>query len=288
MMSKTQPIIVTGMHRSGTSLVARTLGMLGLFMGWKLQGDEESEFIIELNDWVLSQLGARWDHAGMAVELQHDPVFRRLAVRYLRIRLRSLQARAFLGPRHLMRLGIEDIPCAWGWKDPRTTLTLPTWLELFPGLKVIHVARHGMDVAMSLNKRSLSLVESRDAGLAGVTSLQYLFRSRRRGITDSVRCLSLDEALCLWSEYEGRAAAARNGVPADHVLCLRYEDFLGQPREHLDRISAFCGLAPGPQQVRSALAQLRPDRSLAYRDDAVALAVAARHAQALRRHGYEP
>ena len=287
-MSKTQPIIVTGMHRSGTSLIARTLGMLGIFMGWKLQGDEESAFIIELNDWLLSQLGARWDHVGMAVALQQDPVFRRLAVRYLRMRLRSLQARAFLGPRHFMRVGLGEIPCAWGWKDPRTTLTLPTWLELFPGLKVIHVARHGMDVAMSLNKRSQSLVAKRDAGLGGVTSLQYLFRARRRGVTDSVRCLSLDEALCLWAEYEGHAASIRKGIAPDHVLCLRYEDFLDRPREHIDRISAFCGVSPNEHQVRAALGRLRPDRSLAYRSDAAAIAVAARHSRELRRHGYEP
>jgi hypothetical protein len=224
----------------------------------------------------------------MAVELQQDPVFKRLAVCYLRIRLRSLQARAFLGPRHLLRPGIEDMACAWGWKDPRTTLTLPTWLGVFPGLKVIHVVRHGMDVARSLNKRSRRLVEHRDAGLAGVASLRYLLRARRRGVTDSVRCLSLDQALCLWAEYEGAARAARDGVPPERVLCLRYEDFLDEPREHLDRISAFCGISPSAPQVRSALGRLRPDRSLAYRDDAAAMAVAVRHAQALRRHGYEP
>ena len=123
-----QPIAIIGMHRSGTSLVTRTLRTLGLHVGWRLQDDVEPTFLIKLNDWILLQLGARWASPGEALQLQRDLEFRQTAAEYLRIRLRSLQARSFLGPRYFLRLGgIAALPIPWGWKDPRLTLILPTW-----------------------------------------------------------------------------------------------------------------------------------------------------------------
>jgi hypothetical protein len=42
---------------------------------------------------------------------------------------------------------------AWGWKDPRNSITLPVWLKLFPDARVIHIVRNGVDVAESLYRR---------------------------------------------------------------------------------------------------------------------------------------
>ncbi|MBW1793701.1 MAG: sulfotransferase [Deltaproteobacteria bacterium] len=47
----------------------------------------------------------------------------------------------------------ETAPPFWGWKDPRTTLTLPLWLKLFPKARIIHVIRNGIDSALSLWRR---------------------------------------------------------------------------------------------------------------------------------------
>ena len=33
----------------------------------------------------------------------------------------------------------------WGWKEPNTHIVLPQILKLAPGLKYIHVVRHGLD-----------------------------------------------------------------------------------------------------------------------------------------------
>ena len=46
-------------------------------------------------------------------------------------------------------------PINWGWKDPRTTITFPIWLQVFPKAKILHILRNGVDVAISIYRRSL-------------------------------------------------------------------------------------------------------------------------------------
>jgi len=64
-----RPVVVLGMHRSGTSAVAGCLERLGICMGRRLApGDEwnpggyfEDRDLVELNDRLLSAQGIRWD-----------------------------------------------------------------------------------------------------------------------------------------------------------------------------------------------------------------------------------
>jgi hypothetical protein len=44
-----QPVIILGMHRSGTSMVSELLDQLGLFVGRELQDDHESTYFLDLN-----------------------------------------------------------------------------------------------------------------------------------------------------------------------------------------------------------------------------------------------
>ena len=52
------PVVVVGMHRSGTSLVSRILDDCGVMMGKDLQEDHESLFFIGLNEWIYDNAGA--------------------------------------------------------------------------------------------------------------------------------------------------------------------------------------------------------------------------------------
>lgn len=47
------PVIIIGMHRSGTSLVARLLDVLGLFLGKYKDENHEARLFISINDWFL-------------------------------------------------------------------------------------------------------------------------------------------------------------------------------------------------------------------------------------------
>src|SRR4051812_23444294 len=60
------PVILLGMHRSGTSLIARVLDQLGLFQGSELQEDHESVYFLDVNDTLMKRIGASWDNPSPA------------------------------------------------------------------------------------------------------------------------------------------------------------------------------------------------------------------------------
>lgn len=140
------PVCITGMHRSGTSMVTKFLSEGGLYLGLadrlmpaateNQEGFWEHLDIVELNDEILNQLGGGWDcpppeppdwTAGPLVPLRP-------------------RAEAILEP-----LAERD---PWGWKDPRASLTLPFWRSLLPDLRTVVVVRHPLEVALSLRQRN--------------------------------------------------------------------------------------------------------------------------------------
>lgn len=57
-----EPVIIIGMHRSGTSLLSRVLEQTGVFMGNKKDENNEALFFLKFNDWILKQANATWDN----------------------------------------------------------------------------------------------------------------------------------------------------------------------------------------------------------------------------------
>ena len=59
-LESSQPVIVIGMHRSGTTLLVRLLMEMGIYMGRKLLKNAESLYFQRLNREMFSSAGARW------------------------------------------------------------------------------------------------------------------------------------------------------------------------------------------------------------------------------------
>ena len=124
-------VCVAGMHRSGTSMVARILSECGVYLGESdellppakdnVAGHFEHQEFVQLNDDVLATLGGAWD-----VVPPRYAIWRRRRLEPLRARAASLVER--------MR---PHAP--WRWKDPRTSLTLPFWLDVDNLLGYQHV-----------------------------------------------------------------------------------------------------------------------------------------------------
>src|SRR3954447_12291065 len=83
------PVILLGMHRSGTSLIARLLDELGLFQGAELQEDHESTYFLETNDQLMRRSGASWDNPGFIRTLLNDRAGLELTGQCIRKDLRS-------------------------------------------------------------------------------------------------------------------------------------------------------------------------------------------------------
>src|SRR5215213_1037932 len=108
-----RPVAIVGMHRSGTSMIAKLLQLAGLNLGDEAElmppaeenpeGFYEHLQFVRLNDEVLNVAGAGWDCPPVPEFDWNDA-----ALDSFRDRARSLAS-----PLE------ERLP--WGWKDPRTS-----------------------------------------------------------------------------------------------------------------------------------------------------------------------
>lgn len=136
-----QPLIVLGMHRSGTSLAASLLEAAGLDVGQRLleanasnpKGHFEDADFVEFHRAVLGRLGLN-DDGWLASAVPPVPDALVAKARAL-VERKALRARA------------------WGWKDPRTVLFLPLWQALVPDARFAVVYRAPWEVVESLFKR---------------------------------------------------------------------------------------------------------------------------------------
>lgn len=216
-------VCVLGAPRSGTSLTTRALNILGVDLG---PGDElmapvagnnrrgfwEHEGIAALNEDILATLGdaprQRWRHPPpLPHGWQGDP------------RLDSQRARA----RAILERSFSIRPL-WGWKDPRTTLTLPFWEEALAQAEGVEgevryaiCLRQPLDVAASLRARDEMPVE---------------------------------ESLALWRRYMSDALAHTEGKPR---ICVAYESYFAGWEEQAERLASFLGLPGLTGEQREAI-----------------------------------
>ena len=142
-------ILILGMHRSGTSALARALNLAGVELGDDLlppaadneQGFWEHRRIQFLHDRVYEALGRDWTNVSPLPHRWQD----RSDVRPFRDQLRDELRRDF-GDHRL-----------WGVKDPRLCAMLPLWRPLLQQLNVtpraVIIVRSPAEVAASLAKR---------------------------------------------------------------------------------------------------------------------------------------
>jgi len=141
--------VVVGMHRSGTSTVARGLQALSVYLGnnfFEVAPDNptgywEDRSIVGLSQRVLEELQIAWDDTSLIA---------RERFRHHRIRLLKLKAVRYFND------AFASVPM-WGFKDPRTIRLLPFWLGALrdAGIDDAYVVaiRHPMSVAASLFRR---------------------------------------------------------------------------------------------------------------------------------------
>ena len=54
-----QPVIILGMHRSGTTMITKILENLGLYVGAEKEENHEALFFWEINNWIFDLHTAR-------------------------------------------------------------------------------------------------------------------------------------------------------------------------------------------------------------------------------------
>ena len=135
-------VVILGMHRSGTSMVAEALAAGGIFVGEPqdlLQGREdnphgfwEREDVVALNDAILLENNASW-YCPPQLAPTASPA----------------QLEALVSIVNPMQ---QD--CSWLIKDPRQLITWPLWQQSLGDAVLVFVYRDPLAVATSLQRRN--------------------------------------------------------------------------------------------------------------------------------------
>ncbi len=256
------PVIVIGMHRSGTSMLTRFIQDLGVFMGKDLSENDESRFFMDLNRWLLFQAGASWD---IPKAIDHmDPVFVERSADLAKRRLGSVLSWQYLGfSRFLRHRNVCNLRESWGWKDPRNTLLLPVYQKLFPEARIIHIHRNPIDVAVSLRNRELKIPENE--GFSWKELLKFDLLKYERLVAHSLMVNDLDYGVGLWDFYTDKACRAKDQF--QYYCEISYEDFLETPKPVLQKLLDFLELEDPTGAVSKVAEKVDLSRRYAFLKD---------------------
>lgn len=138
-LKHSDPILVVGMHNSGTSILTEILHKHGVFFNPNMKHYECNLFTNFINDRMILGGGDNW------AKLPLMPVEQVLAF--------ESSVGPFIKNHWLadyLQWGYDGIS-PWGIKDPRLCVLLPLYLRIFPNAKIIHIHRNPNDVAASLS-----------------------------------------------------------------------------------------------------------------------------------------
>lgn len=198
-MDRNRGIIVIGMHRSGTSLTAELIHRWGAYgnLDSMLEADAynprgywENASLVHFNDKLFQAVESSWrlppgeNEQPRLEALAHDSEYRAQAVALL----------------DKMQKGSAP----WFWKDPRLTVLLPFWKQLWGDVTYIVNVRDPEEIARSLKLRD---------------------------------CLSLASSLLIWQRYMSAILSDRDVVSS--ALFISYAGLLTNGIYECERLCKF-------------------------------------------------
>jgi glycosyltransferase involved in cell wall biosynthesis len=210
MENRNSIIALLGMHRSGTSLIANAVAVLGASLGNNLlpskednpSGFWENEAIVGLNDRLLAATHSSWYHIASpkSTLIEHE------TLADLRNEARAILSSEFPGG------------TMWAFKDPRAIRLWWFWREVLSDLhreeRNILIVRHPLSVAQSLSTRNKFTI--------------------KHGLL-----LWLSHYLADWQSYGNTLYAA-----------IDYDRFLRAPDNQLARIANIIGISISDNMLR--------------------------------------
>lgn len=232
------PVLIIGAHRSGTTATARALQLLGLQIGQSLDSHHEPYGVQRLHEDYLRRVGAAWYEPEPFLQLLETPQGRQDCVNYLRQNIRQHFAN-IVGYRNdlkgfWLRARLK-FGAKWGWKEPRTTLFAPAWLEIFPQARVVHVVRDPEAAAASIRQRELQFQAAGDKPSGKIHDLDY--------------CRQLVLTYVAAGERIAQSGVYRK---------VHFEEVQANPRAALEELAQFCGLTFTSAELTNAAATIRP------------------------------
>jgi len=199
---KTKTVIVLGMHRSGTSLTAGILEKLGIHMGDNLSrqskfnvfGHLEDKETRLINETILKESGGTW----------YNPPFKIFLSNEVKKKLKHI---------------LDSRSGYWGWKDPRTALTIHAYASLLVNPYFVVCLRDPAHIAHSLEQRG--------------------------GDNDP----SFEDGIRLSLVYYQKIISFLQANPSYPRIFISYSDTIKKPIVTAKRIALFLGIHPTRRQL---------------------------------------
>jgi hypothetical protein len=216
-----QTLIITGMHRSGTSLITNWLNRCGLEIGESLvaagNGNVEGHFedveFLKLHEEILNNNSL--DISGL--------------VDAKKIELSPYQLAKLQGVINIKQQLYEQ----WGWKDPRTCLFLDTYSKLLPEAKYLVIMRDYNAVISSLIKREFAHIDKKYMGRNYLQQMIWKHWRRRRR-EEKFYTEHAETYLKVWLNYNEEILRTLKKLPADDYLVINYELLLEKDEQVID------------------------------------------------------
>jgi len=222
--SNDKPIIIIGMHRSGTSLLSELIEQERVFLGKNKDENNEPYFFLSLNKKILNLSVSTWDYLP---NLDYGNAFlSKNIIKFIESKLNSFSAIKYWGWKNFF---FKSKIANWGWKDPRNTLNLEYWMEMFPNARIIHIVRNPIDVAISLKKRQEDLNEKDKWDSIKMFYAKYF--TKRLYFGGSFNCVDINNGIALWEKYLSKVEKYEK-----NIFTIRYEDLLENPNKVLTEV----------------------------------------------------
>jgi hypothetical protein len=210
-MVKNKILIITGMHRSGTSLITHWLHTCGLHIGDELlgadTGNENGHFedLDFLNSHKALLKGRKLPDNGFTA----NP-FKQLSDEE-KDKLRDIISYK------------NAFNQQWGWKDPRTCLFLDVYNELIPGAFYFVVLRDYQSVISSLVYRMYKQSEKKYASKKGISGFiwKYIKKKKRMEVLYKKHC---QRFLQIWIAYNQAILQHIKRLPVHNYLVTDYSN----------------------------------------------------------------
>lgn len=209
-------IVLIGMHRSGTSVVSGVLYKLGVDMGKNMFGKTKSNPLghfedinfLNLNDRILNASGGSWENPP---------------------KKHAIMSQKEKFKEDIVNLLNKKKERCWGWKDPRTALTIELYLPFLSNEYFIVCHRNNLEIAKSLQKRN---------------------------------GMSIQKAIDLCTIYKENIDNFFNAYPNMPRFDVKYEEILENPENFVDKLVNFLGLEIDRRQYRDAVHFITPKEKI--------------------------
>ena len=251
------PVIILGMHRSGTTMITKMLENLGLFVGAEKEVNNEALFFWHINNWIFNLHTATPEKP---YNLRYsNPACRKVILESLEHFVQSGKRKQYLGKKASAFKNIKDVDFPYGWKDPKNTFTIDFWSSVFPNPKVIHIYRNPIDSVSSYIERDLALKNKFEWNWKKKLKRDFLIS---KDFHQNFPLTSIEEGYNLWEQYLSTALSLKNKY-ADYIE-IKYEDFLEKPLENLQQLAAFAGLTPTNENLQKEISTIKSERAYAF------------------------